>query len=135
MWGLSDLYRKFLCTRCMYHFNYQVWGFPVSAGQFSCTRRTYHFNYQVWGFPVSFGNFHARDVRAISTTKCGAFYFLLGIFVHATYVPFQLPSVGLSSFFWEFSWTRCTYHFNYQVRGFPVSLGNFHARGVRTMAT
>ena len=54
----------------------------------------YHFNYQVWGILFSFGNFRARDVCTISTTKCGAFCFLLGIFVHTTYVPWLLDNTG-----------------------------------------
>ena len=84
-------------------------------------------------FPICIGNFCTSGVRIISTTKCGAFRFLLGIFVHATYVPFQPASVGHSVFSWEFSCTRRTYHFNYQVWGFPVSFGNFRARDVRTI--
>ena len=133
--GHSVFFWEFSCTRRTYHFNYQVWGFLFFFWEFLCTRRTYHFNYQVWGFPVSFGNFRARDVRTISTTKCGVFCFLLGIFVHATYIPFQLPGVGFSGFFWEFSCTRCTYHINYQVWGFLFSFGNFCARDVHTIST
>ena len=110
--------------------------FPICIGNSVCACDVCTISTTKCGaFRFLLGNFRARNVRTISTTKCGAFRFLLGIFMHATYIPFQLPSVGLSGFFWEFSCMQRTYHFNYQVWGFPVSLGNFRARDIRTMAT
>ena len=70
-----------------------------------------------------------------STLQCEDIRSVQEIFVHATYIPFhQLPSVGFPGFLRKFSCTRRTYHFtNYQVWGFPVYSGNFHACDVRIM--
>ena len=94
-----------------------------------CTRGSSGTTTNCGDFPICIGNFCARDVRTISTSKCGAFRFLLGIFVHAMYVPFQLLSVGLSGFFREFSCTRRTYH------GHLTILGLAQARPNNTMGT
>ena len=70
---------------------------PLVYGLFrklSYTRHTYHFNDQVWGFPLFIGDFRAHGVRTISTTKYGTFCFSQEIFVHATYVPWPPDNTG-----------------------------------------
>ena len=49
-------------------------GFSSFHRKLSCSKHMYHFNYQVWGFLVFTGNCRLAIVRTISTTKCEAFW-------------------------------------------------------------
>ena len=72
---------------------------------------------------------------SLRTYASSCIQFVQETFVHVKYVPFQLPSVGLSTFHRNFLCTRRTYLFNYQMWSSPLSTWIFCAHNIHTIST